>query len=84
MNDHASARRRLLGQAAALPLWLALPARARTATGSKEDFHYQDRPNGGKRCADCVQFIPPAACQVVAGTISPDGWCMAFTPKQQA
>jgi hypothetical protein len=36
-----------------------------------------------------VQFIPPAAgqamgaCQIVAGMISADGWCMAFSPRQQ-
>lgn len=95
MNDHDSTRRRLLGRAAALPLFLALPllpgrAAAGTGTGSKEDFHYQDQPNEGKRCADCAQFIPPAqgqacgACRIVAGAISADGWCMAFTPRQQA
>lgn len=94
MHDHDPARRRLLAQTAALPLLLALPplagpAVARTATGSKDDFHYQDRPNEGKRCADCVQFIPPAAgqamgaCQIVAGMISADGWCMAFSARQQ-
>jgi hypothetical protein len=93
MNDHESTRRRLLGRTAALPLLLALPLRsgpaaARTGTGSKEDFHYQDHPNEGKRCADCAQFVPPArgqafgACQIVAGTISTDGWCTAFTPRQ--
>jgi len=94
MNEHESARRRLLGQAAAaLPALLALPLLARPSTaraggGSKEDFHYQDHPNETRRCANCVQFIPPVAeqqlgsCQIIAGPISPDGWCMAFTPKQ--
>lgn len=94
MNEHECARRRLLGQAAAalpvllvLPL-LARPAAARAGNASKEDFHYQDHPNEEKRCANCVQFIPPAAgqqsgsCQIVAGPISANGWCMAFTPKQ--
>jgi hypothetical protein len=92
MNEHESTRRRLLGQAAALPVILALPLLARPATAgaasaSKEDFHYQDHPNENKRCVNCVQFIPSAngqpfgACQIVAGPISPDGWCMAFTPK---
>jgi hypothetical protein len=92
MTDHDTARRRLLGHAAALPVWFALPlfavpAPVHAGNGNKEDFHYQDHPNGTKRCANCVQFIPPAAgqqlggCQIVAGTISADGWCMAFTPK---
>lgn len=94
MNDHEAARRRLLEQAAAaLPVLLALPflakpVVARASNGSKEAFHYQDHPNETKHCANCMQFIPPAAgqqsgtCQIVAGPISPNGWCMAFTPKQ--
>ena len=92
MNDKESTRRRLLGQAAVLPVLLALPRLARPATAqagtaSKDDFHYQDHPNDDKRCAQCVQFIPPGdgqqpgTCRIVAGTISPNGWCMAFTPK---
>jgi hypothetical protein len=93
MNEHQCARRRVLGQAAAaLPAMLVLalgarPATARAGNASKEDFHYQDHPNENKRCADCAQFIAPAkgqqagTCQIVAGPISPNGWCMAFTPK---
>jgi hypothetical protein len=92
MNDKESTRRRLLREAAALPVLLALPllarpSTARAASASKDDFHYQDHPNEDKRCANCVQFIPAAdgqqlgACKIVAGTISPNGWCMAFTPK---
>jgi hypothetical protein len=92
MNDRESTRRRLLGQAAALPVLLILPllarpSAARAGNASKDDFHYQDHPNEEKRCANCVQFIPagdaqqPGACKIVAGSISPNGWCMAFTPK---
>ena len=95
MTDHEAVRRRLLGRAAALPALLALPllakpSAAHAGNGSKEDFHYQEHPNEGKRCANCAQFIPPEAkqqlggCRIVAGPISADGWCMAFTPKQEA
>jgi hypothetical protein len=94
MNDHDRARRRLLRRAAAaLPVLLALPllgrpSAARAGSGGKEAFHYQDHPNQDQRCANCVQFIRPAAgqpsgsCRIVAGPISADGWCMAFTPRQ--
>jgi hypothetical protein len=94
MNDHESARRRLLRRtAAALPLLLALPllarpSAARAGSASKDAFHYQDHPNEDKRCANCLQFVPPAdgqqfgACRIVAGPISANGWCMAFTPRQ--
>jgi len=92
MNAHESARRRLLAQAAALPVLLVLPtsgeaAAAPAGRASKEDFHYQDQPNEGKRCANCVQFVPPAAgqpsgtCRIVAGAISANGWCMAYSPR---
>ena len=93
MNEHDMARRRLLGRAAAaLPALLALPLlgrslAARAGSASKEDFHYQDRPNEGKHCANCTAFVPPPAghgagtCNIVAGPVSADGWCMAFTPR---
>lgn len=93
MDKHELARRCLLRQAAgALPALLVLPllgrsTPARAGSARKEDFHYQDHPSEGKRCATCTAFVPPAAgqasgtCNIVAGPISPDGWCMAFTPR---
>jgi len=41
---------------------------------SKEQAAYQDQPKGEKSCANCAHFVPPAACAVVAGDISPKGW----------
>lgn len=92
MNAHDSARRRLLGASAAtLTLnMLGKVALAHTGTASKDAFHYQDQPKDGKRCAGCVQFIPPqpgqhaGGCQIVAGEISENGWCMAFTARTPA
>ncbi|MGO4479211.1 high-potential iron-sulfur protein [Massilia sp. 2TAF26] len=93
MDEYQLARRRVLGtMASALPVLLLLPlaggsTAARAGTARKEDFHYQDRPNEGKHCANCTAFVPPAAgqalgtCNIVAGPVSPDGWCMAFSPK---
>jgi hypothetical protein len=40
--------------------------------------HYQDRPKNGLSCAACALFRPPGACVVVAGAISPNGWCRFF------
>ncbi|MGH7211595.1 MAG: high-potential iron-sulfur protein [Acetobacteraceae bacterium] len=42
---------------------------------------YQDHPKGDAQCSKCVNFIAPNACKIVAGTISPNGWCIAFAPK---
>ena len=42
---------------------------------------YQDHPKGDAQCSKCVNFIAPNACKIVVGTISPNGWCVAFAPK---
>ncbi|HTQ05973.1 MAG TPA: high-potential iron-sulfur protein [Polyangiaceae bacterium] len=44
-----------------------------------------DQP--GKSCAKCSQYIAPPEmsrcgnCKVLAGTVHPNGYCRAFTPK---
>jgi hypothetical protein len=45
---------------------------------SQAAAQYQDRPKGGFSCAACALFRPPRACAVVAGDISPNGWCRFF------
>ncbi len=42
---------------------------------------YQATPKGTARCDACALFQKPAACQVVAGAISPNGWCILFAAK---
>lgn len=42
---------------------------------------YQPHPNGNAECDKCVNWIAPNSCKIVAGTISPKGWCVAFAPK---
>lgn len=42
---------------------------------------YQDSPKGSQECDNCQYFQPPGACQVVAGTISPKGWCKMWAKK---
>jgi hypothetical protein len=39
---------------------------------------YQDHPNGGQQCSQCVHFIRPHSCQTVEGFISPQGWCKGW------
>ena len=57
------------------------------AKGSKSQFKYQDKPNGNQKCGECSLFIPAKSasadgeCKVVEGSISPNGWCTAFSPK---
>jgi High potential iron-sulfur protein len=42
---------------------------------------YQPTPHEGQACDTCLQFVPPAACKVVEGTISPAGWCKLYVKK---
>jgi hypothetical protein len=42
---------------------------------------YQDHPDGERRCDRCSHFQPPAACQIVVGTVRPDGYCRFFAPR---
>ena len=74
----------LLGSGVLMPF---LAKAAGAAKLAKADVQYRDRPNGGKDCDDCIQFVagPTAkaegSCKLVAGVISPHGYCLAFTPK---
>ena len=67
----------MLGRALAEPerLAAAAPQVTQQAAG------YQTQPNNDQRCALCAHFQPPASCQVVQGTIVPNGWCKLFSPK---
>jgi High potential iron-sulfur protein len=55
-------------------------ARAQPKT-SKKVAKYQDHPNKGQHCKLCRYFQPPHSCQLVAGTINPNGWCSFFAKK---
>ena len=42
---------------------------------------YQDKPKDGQKCGGCLHFQTPNACAIVAGTISPEGWCAVWAAK---
>lgn len=78
-------RGRALRRIAGLPLAaLAVGATlsAAQAADNKKQFKYQDKPGkGGAKCSGCRFFKAPHACTIVTGTISPNGWCIAFAKK---
>ncbi len=85
-----STRRTFLSGVIALPALAGLLAAAASADASKASqasMHYQTSPNGSMQCSGCKFFIPGqdaksnGTCQVVDGSISPNGYCMAFTAK---
>ncbi|APZ44463.1 iron oxidase [Acidihalobacter ferrooxydans] len=53
---------------------------------SKASVSYQDKPSGSDMCSNCRHFVPgpsktaDGTCRVVAGKISPHGYCFAYTP----
>jgi len=49
-------------------------------TTPKSAARYRDSPNRGRRCAGCTHFLKPNRCEIVAGEISPNGWCRFHTP----
>lgn len=48
---------------------------------AQNQVQYQETPKDGNKCDMCVNWQPPNACKIVAGTINPNGWCVAFAPK---
>jgi hypothetical protein len=51
---------------------------------TKAQAQYQDHPKGQQRCEICLQFMPPGQCRIVAGPISPKGWCQFFAARENA
>ncbi len=63
-------------------LVIATTARAQDSKIAQELVQYQDNPKDGQRCDGCAQWQPPNACLIVAGQIAPQGWCVAYAPKE--
>lgn len=69
---------------------LSAPRIADAAKGSKAQFKYQDTPKNGQKCADCRFYIrgktrnARGGCTLVAGSISPNGWCIAYAKKKRS
>jgi hypothetical protein len=80
-------RGRALRQIAGLPLAaLAVGATLSAAQGAvannQKQYKYQNKPGPkGAKCSGCRFFKAPHGCTIVTGTISPQGWCIAFAPK---
>ncbi|HEY6988057.1 MAG TPA: hypothetical protein VH369_06720 [Bryobacteraceae bacterium] len=65
----------------ALVLMATQPVAAAAAQVGQDAAGYQTQPNGDQRCAFCVHFRGPAACEIVQGTIVPNGWCKLYRAK---
>jgi hypothetical protein len=47
-------------------------------TKPKSEAAYQDQPHGLARCGLCKHFYSPDICEIVAGSVSPQGWCKFY------
>lgn len=45
---------------------------------SKEEARYQDHPSGLAHCGICKHYGSNNLCEIVAGPVSPDGWCRFY------
>ncbi len=83
-TEHTATRRRMLR--AGLVAFGGIVAAAGASAQEKiapAMVQYQTMPKDGNKCSTCVNFEAPAACKIVSGTINPNGWCIAFAPKEQ-
>lgn len=82
---------KLGGAALAMIPIIAVSGRASAATNAamRTSLKYQDKPEGDKRCATCVQFVPgktakdKGGCKIMPGDteIAPQGYCAAWAKK---
>lgn len=85
-KDDRISRRDALTGLIVLPALATLMSRNALAADkeTKEQLAYQSTPHGTQRCANCVVFHPGktptsmGTCDLVQGSISPNGWCRVF------
>lgn len=85
-----STRKEALKTIVLLPAFAGMIAGATgiaSAKGSQAQFKYQNTPKNGQQCSGCQFFIAGksatanGACKIVDGSISPKGWCTAYSAK---
>src|SRR5580692_8619387 len=89
VSEYATSRRTFIGRAS-LAIGLAtfvgggiapLRASAVPVKLPQGEIGYQPAPKGKARCELCVNWQAPNACKLVAGAISPTGWCGLFAAR---
>lgn len=86
-NRNGTSRRDMLRTGAMIAAGIAGVAAAPSARAQDEKIaqelvQYQPTPKDGQKCNMCAQWVEPNACKIVAGTISPNGYCVAYAPKE--
>ncbi len=87
---NSQTRRTFVGGLLLLPALAGILGATALADDSKTPqsaVQYQTKPNGDKQCSKCNFFIPGetadanGTCKIVAGAISPSGYCIAYNAK---
>lgn len=86
-NRNGTSRRAMLRTGAMMVAGAAGVAAASSAHAQDEKIaqelvQYQNMPKDGQKCNMCAQWVDPNACKIVAGNISPNGYCVAYAPKE--
>lgn len=94
MNDCSNpcsnpSRRTLLKLGGAVVAMVPLVALAAKNDALRKAMKYQEKPEGDKKCSNCLQFVPGktpkdlGGCKIFAGDteVSPDGYCTAWAKK---
>jgi uncharacterized protein YjbJ (UPF0337 family) len=57
-------------------------APAGTSKVSQTSVQYQAQPKGEQKCGGCLNFVAESnTCKLVAGQVSPEGWCSLWAKK---
>ncbi|MGC9991205.1 MAG: high-potential iron-sulfur protein [Candidatus Cybelea sp.] len=89
-SSNDPSRRNFLSGIVVLPALAGLALAQTTeaeAKGTQAAFKYQGTPKNGQKCSLCKFFVKGSSatangsCSLVAGTISPNGWCIAYAKK---
>ena len=81
MIDDTS-RRNVLRAGLGLLAGILIPVKAYAQQKIAQNLvHYQEKPKGPQECDNCLHFVPPSSCKMVAGKINAKGWCQLYAPK---
>ena len=84
MTDETS-RRNVLRAGLGLLAGTLIPVRAMAQQKIAQNLvQYQEKPKGPQECDNCLHFVPPSSCKMVAGKITPKGWCQLYAPKPKS
>jgi hypothetical protein len=80
-------RRKMLKMGGLSLAMIPVVAMAAKNEGMRATMKYKDTPEGDKKCANCVQYVPASAdmggCKIFPGDteVSANAYCVAWAPK---